>query len=57
MMTVAKKYTQYPEDILSGKIIACQYVKDVCARFLSWLQHPDKDFRSDKVEHVVTFVE
>lgn len=56
-MSIESKYTQYPYDVLNGRIIACQYVKDVCERFLSWLNRSDIEFRSDKVDHVVKFVE
>ncbi len=56
-MTVASKYTQYANDVLSGKITACQYTKDVCTRFLEWLQRTDIIFVPEKVDHVVNFVQ
>ena len=51
------KYTEYAENVLSGKFITCQYVKDVCARFLAWLDREDIEFRAEKVDRVVRFVE
>lgn len=51
------KYTQYAEDVLTGKITACQYVKDVCTRYLSWYDRTDIEFRAEKVDRVVKFVE
>lgn len=48
------KYTQYAEDVLNGKIIACKYVQLACKRYLSFF---DKyDFRVDKVDKVVNFI-
>jgi phage terminase large subunit-like protein len=51
------KYTQYAENVLSGQITACQYVKDVCARFLSWFDRTDIEFRAEKADKVINFVQ
>lgn len=56
-MTIAPKYTEYADDVLSGKIIACRYIKDVCSRYLKWLQRKDIEFRADKADRVVNFVQ
>lgn len=49
-----KKYTEYAEDVISGKIKACKYVKQACQRFISWF---DKyEFRSEKADAVVNFI-
>lgn len=55
-MTIAPKYTEYADDVLSGKIISCQYIKDVCSRYLNWLRRTDIEFRADKADRVVNFV-
>ena len=51
---IDKKYTEYAEDVISGKIKACKYVKQACQRFISWF---DKyEFRSEKADAVVNFI-
>lgn len=53
-MDSQSKYTQYAEDVLSGKITACNYVKLACKRYLSFF---DKyDFREEKVNRVLNFI-
>ena len=53
-MLLDKKYTEYAEDVISGKIKACKYVKQACQRFISWF---DKyEFRSEKADAVVNFI-
>lgn len=53
-MTALDKYKEYPNAVINGKIIACEYVKLACKRYLEWF---DKyDFRADKVDKVVNFI-
>ena len=48
------KYKEYPNDVISGKIVACKYVRQACERYLRFF---DKyDFRADKVDKVVNFI-
>ena len=50
----ARKYKDYAEAVISGKVVACKYIVLACKRFLSWF---DKyDFRVDKVDRVVNFI-
>lgn len=56
-MIPPSKYLKYAEDVTTGRQIACQYVKDVCARYLSWLQRTDICFCADKADRVVNFIE
>ena len=56
-MTVPSKYLSYAEDVTSGRQIACQYVKDVCNRYLCWMHRTDICFRTDKADRVVNFIE
>ena len=51
-----KKYTQYADDIISGKIPSCKYVKMACERYLSWFEKDDRYFDADAVEKVITFI-
>lgn len=54
MEGIETKYTQYAEDVINGKIVACKYVQLACKRYLSFF---DKyDFRIDKVDKVVNFI-
>lgn len=46
---------QYAEDVLSGKQIACRYVRQACQRFMDDLQRDDLIFKVDKVDRVVEF--
>ena len=51
-----KKYTQYADDILSGKIPSCKYVKMACERYLSWFEKDDRYFDAEAVEKVIIFI-
>lgn len=49
-----EKYWGYAKGVLDGDIIACQYVKQACKRYLDFF---DKyEFRPDKVNRVVNFI-
>lgn len=54
---IDNKYTDYANSVLTGQIITCQYTKDVCQRYLNWLTRTDIEFRSDKADRVINFVE
>lgn len=49
-------YTEYPRKVLSGEIVAGEYVRLSCQRFLDWMEREDIEFRKDKVDHVVNFI-
>ena len=51
------KYFKYAEDVISGRQIACQYVKDVCSRYLSWMHRTDICFYPKRAQKVIDFVE
>ena len=48
-------YTQYAQDVLSGKIIACEFVKLACERFFDLMDRDEYEFRPDKVQTVIDF--
>lgn len=52
---VDKKYTQYAEDVLNDKIVAGEYIKLACNRYLSWFERDDIYFDTDAVDKVVNF--
>lgn len=50
------KYLQYANDVLSGKIVACEYIKLACKRYLSWFERDDMYFDCKAVDRVVNFI-
>ena len=55
-MTERTKYTEYALDVIDHKITASKYVYLSCKRFLEWFNRDDLEFRTDKVDKVVTFI-
>lgn len=55
-MAIAKKYKKYAEDVLSGKIVAGQYIKLACKRYLSFFERDDMYFDTKAVDKVVNFI-
>lgn len=49
------RYKRYAEDVLSGKIIACRYIRLACERYLSWFGRDDMYFDPDAADRVVNF--
>lgn len=55
-MTRKKKYIQYAEDVLSGKIVTGHYIKMAAERFFRLMYDERYEFREDKVEQVCGFI-
>lgn len=55
-MAIAKKYKKYAEDVLSGKIVAGQYIKLACKRYLSFFERDDMFFDTKAVDKAVNFI-
>ena len=55
-MKIDKKYISYAEDVLSGKIVACEYIKLSCKRYLSFFEREDMYFDCKAVDKVVNFI-
>lgn len=55
-MVERDKYTEYALDVIDHKITASKYVYLSCKRFLEWFERDDIEFRTDKVDKVVTFI-
>lgn len=51
----AKGYYKYAQDVLDGKITACEYVKLACRRFFDLLENECYEFREVEVERVIGF--
>lgn len=54
-MTAIPPYIQYAQDVLSGKVVACEYVKLACDRFFRFMENDDYEFRPEKVDRVIEF--
>lgn len=55
-MIKKKKYIQYAEDVLSGKIVTGHYIKLAAERFFRLMYDGRYEFREDKVEQVCEFI-
>lgn len=51
-----KKYYQYADDVINGKIIAGQTIKLACKRFLNDLQRDDLVFNESVVDDAIQFI-
>ena len=53
MMTKVE-HQQYAKDVLEGKILACNYIKQACRRYMSYF---DKyEYKTEKVNNVINFI-
>lgn len=55
-MIKKKKYIQYAEDVLSGKIVTGHYIKLAAERFFRLMYDGRYEFREDKFEQVCEFI-
>lgn len=51
-----KKYTEYAEKVIKGEIVACEYVKLACSRYLDLLKRKDVYFKPEKADKVINFI-
>ncbi len=51
-----KNYIKYCEDVITGKILACQDVILACKRFKSWFEKEDRWFDYDEVDKRIRLV-
>lgn len=56
MADIDEKYIKYPNDVLSGKIVACNYVKLACQRYLNLLKNNGITFDGSKADKVIKFI-
>ena len=56
MREIEDKYTSYATDVISGKIIACDYVRLACERYLKLFERDDLIFCPEKIDRVVNFI-
>lgn len=48
-----KPYLQYPADVLSGKVVAGEYIRLASERFFSLMEDERYEFREDRVDSVI----
>lgn len=53
----SKPYNQYVENVLSGKITACNNLKLVCKRYKAWHDRDDIYFDTEDVDRKIRFTE
>ena len=51
-----EKYIRYATNVLNGKIVACEYVKMACKRYLSYFNRKDLKFKPEKADKVINFI-
>ena len=56
MRGIPKKYTDYADKVLKGKITACNYVKLACQRYLNLLKKKEYYLDTQDVDRVVNFI-
>lgn len=54
---IDSKYTDYAYKVINNEIVASEYIKLACKRFLSYLESDDIEFNAKKADKVVKFVE
>ena len=52
---IDEKYTEYARNVLNGNIVACEYVKLACQRYLNWMERDDMEFRPEMADKPVNF--
>lgn len=56
-MSDFSKYKKYAEQVLDGSIVTGQYIKLACERYLKWFERDDIEFRADKCDKAVKFMQ
>ena len=51
-----KKYKTYAEKVINGDIVAGEFIRLSCKRYLSWFDRDDYEFRPDKADRPVKFI-
>lgn len=51
-----KKYIQYAQDAISGKIVCGKFIKLAAERFFDLMEKDDYEFRENKVNEVIDFI-
>lgn len=57
MTKLDSRYTDYPNKVLKGEIVASELIKLACSRFMSYLESNSIVFDTNKADKVVNFIE
>ena len=57
MTKLDSRYTDYPNKVLKGEIVASELIKLACSRFMSYLESDSIVFDTNKADKVVNFIE
>lgn len=49
-------YWVYATDVVSGKIVACENVRNACKRFINDLDRDDLEFRKETADRAISFI-
>lgn len=52
-----QEYKQYALDCISGKQVCSRYLKLAAKRYLSFFDKPEYEFRKDKIDKMINFIE
>lgn len=53
---LSKEYNQYAEDVITGKIVACNSIKLACKRYRSWMSRDDIYMDEEDVDRRIRLV-
>lgn len=56
MKLEAQPYYLYAQDVVEGRVTACEHVRLSCRRFLDDLERPDLEFRAEKAQRGLKFI-
>lgn len=51
-----KTYNRYAQDVVEGRIVACESIKLACKRYISWFDRDDIEFDYDDVDRKIDLV-
>lgn len=51
-----KTYNKYAQDVIEGRIVACESIKLACKRYISWFDRDDIEFDYDDVDKKIDLV-
>lgn len=51
-----KTYNRYAQDVVEGRIVACESIKLACKRYISWFDRDDIEFDYDDVDKKIDLV-
>ena len=56
MVDVFAPYKTYAHQVISGDVVACEYVRLACQRYLGYFERDDLTFDPMKIDKVINFI-